>query len=53
MSKPSKLKIAIKEMEIELEGLKEERDSIEARINDRISTVEMLKKIDEDKNGKG
>lgn len=52
MSRPSKLKRAIKEIEDEVENLKRERLGIECTITDRISTIEMLKKIDGEKNEK-
>ncbi len=52
MSRPSKLKRAIKEIEDEVESLTLDRDSLDATIADRMSTIEMLKKIEERDNEK-
>ncbi len=50
MSKPSKLKRAIRKMEEKVEGYILEKIRIDGLINDVSSTIEMLKKIDGEKN---
>ncbi len=46
MSKPSKLKRAIRKMEEKVEGYILEKVRIDGLINDVSSTIEMLKKIE-------